>query len=89
MEPAAKAAHAGSFEHDTLTWAFARLAERTLDHLFSQPSARARYGRLSVTDVPCAGLAIATRDELGNTYFSSSDHMPTQALQAELAALAL
>lgn len=51
-DPVAKAAHVGSFEHDTLTWAFARLAELTLDHLFSQPSARARYGRWLREEAP-------------------------------------
>lgn len=45
-------AHTGSFEHDTLTWAFARLSERSLDHLFSQPSARARYARWLLDEAP-------------------------------------
>jgi hypothetical protein len=33
-----------------------------------------------VIDVPCPGLSIATRDEQGQTYFSSWDYLPTRAL---------
>lgn len=47
-----EAAQSGSFERDTLTWAFARLAERTLDHLFSQTSPRTRYARWLLEDAP-------------------------------------
>jgi hypothetical protein len=51
------AVHSGSFERDTLTWAFARLGERSLDHLFGQPSVRARYGRWLLEEAPrLAGL---------------------------------
>ena len=38
------------------------------------------HEEMSVIDVPCPGLAIATHDEAGNTYFGSWDYMPTQAL---------
>lgn len=44
--------HTGSFELDTLTWVFAKLAERTLDHLFSQASPRARYARWLLEEAP-------------------------------------
>lgn len=47
-----EAVQSGSFERDTVTWAFAKLAERTLDHLFSQPSPRARYARWLLEDAP-------------------------------------
>jgi hypothetical protein len=33
-----------------------------------------------VIDAPCAGLSIATRDEQGNTYFSTWGYLPTRAL---------
>jgi hypothetical protein len=33
-----------------------------------------------VIEAPCAGLAIATRDEAGYIYFSTWDYMPTRAL---------
>lgn len=47
------AAHAaGSFERDTLTWVFARLAERTLDQLFKSAGDRARYARWLSQDAP-------------------------------------
>ena len=45
-------AYSGSFERDTVTWAFAKLAERTLDHLFSEPSSRARYARWLREEAP-------------------------------------
>lgn len=38
------------------------------------------HEEMTVIDVPCPGLSIATLDEAGNTYFSSYDVMPTQAL---------
>jgi len=33
-----------------------------------------------IIEAPCPGLAVATRDEAGNTYFSSWDYSPGQAL---------
>jgi len=38
------------------------------------------HAETSVIDAPCAGLAVASRDEAGNTYFSSWDYGPTRAL---------
>jgi hypothetical protein len=38
------------------------------------------HEEMTVIDAPCPGLSIATLDEVGNTYFSSYDVMPTQAL---------
>jgi hypothetical protein len=62
---------AGSFERDTLTWAFAKLAECVLDELFSQEECLARYSRWLYEDAPRAfrrrcrasgalGLGVAT-----------------------------
>ena len=58
-----EAAQSGSFERDTLTWAFAKLAERTLEHLFSQPSPRARYARWLLEEAP--RLAVSAGPEQG------------------------
>lgn len=41
---------------------------------------RETHEEQAVIDAPCPGLAIATRDEAGNTYFSSWDYSPGQAL---------
>ena len=54
------ATFAGSFERDTVTWAFARLAERTLHHLFGQQVVQARYARWLREEAP--GLSGATFD---------------------------
>jgi hypothetical protein len=46
------ATFAGSFERDTVTWAFARLAECTLRHLFCQQAVQARYSRWLRDEAP-------------------------------------
>jgi hypothetical protein len=43
---------AGSFERDTLTWAFAKLAECVLDALFSNAESLGRYSRWLYEDAP-------------------------------------
>jgi hypothetical protein len=62
-------AYSGSFGRDTLTWAFARLAERTLDHLFSQPSSRARYARWLLEEAPQLALSAGPEQGLFLTDF--------------------
>lgn len=39
-----------------------------------------------IIEAPCPGLAVATRDEAGNTYFSTWDYSPGQALYGVAAA---
>jgi len=39
-----------------------------------------------IIEAPCPGLAVATRDEVGNTYFSTWDYSPGQALYGLAAA---
>jgi hypothetical protein len=58
-----EAAQSGSFERDTLTWAFAKLVERTIDHLFTQPGLRARYARWLLEEAP--RLAVNAGPEQG------------------------
>jgi len=46
------ASHAGSFDRDTLTWAFAKLTEHALDDLFGQPGQRRRYACWLTDEAP-------------------------------------
>jgi YD repeat-containing protein len=41
---------------------------------------RETHEEMTIVEAPCPGLAVATRDEAGNTYFSSWDYGPGQAL---------
>ena len=56
--------HIGSFERDTLTWAFAKLAEHTLDELFQQPGQRSRYSRWLTEEAPLLVAAGAAEQGL-------------------------
>ncbi len=61
-----------TFERDSVTWTFAKLAERAIQHLFKEPVARARYARWLLEEAPAVrssapddGLLL-TRMELGD-----------------------
>lgn len=61
--PVASCAEAGSFERDSVTWSFAKLAERVIRAQLRPPAARARYVRWITREAPA--LAGTERAEQG------------------------
>jgi len=59
-----KTAESGSFERDTVTWAFAKLAEYVLDDVFREASERRRYATWLQQEAPLSSAAEATEQGL-------------------------
>jgi hypothetical protein len=58
---AASSSWQSTFERDSVTWTFAKLAERTLKHLFRDASSRALYLRWLLEEAP--GLRSSAPDD--------------------------